>query len=263
MKGLMKQQSRFALLWLFALAGLLLFGARLPVGLAAEEPEGEKAEASYEVSTGDPVVGAVLQLLSADGSVVAEMVTDGEDIVLDAELIAGETYTLREVSAPAGFVKADDIVFTVSEDGSVDEIVMKDAPTTVKVYKKDARDRFLAGATLQILDKDGNVIEEWKSTEEPHVIAGKLIAGETYTLHEVSAPEGYLRADDQTFTVSADGSIDRLTVYNMTSVTPQTGEDDAWIWRSVIAGLASLTLFVGCGLYLSYKKFKEEQEREA
>ena len=237
MKGLIKQQSRFALLWLFALAGLLLFGARLPVGLAAEEPESEKAEASYEVSTGDPVVGAVLQLLSADGSVVAEMVTDGEDIVLDAELLAGETYTLREVSAPAGYVKADDIVFTVSEDGSVDEIVMKDAPTTVKVYKKDARDRFLAGATLQILDKNGSVVEEWTSETKAHVLRAKLLAGETYTLREVKAPDGYLTADDQTFTVSEDGSVDELTVYNVRSDTPTTGEESGNVWKWLLACL--------------------------
>ena len=248
----MKQQSRFALLWLFALAGLLLFGARLPVGLAAEEPEGEKAEASYEVSTGDPVVGAVLQLLSADGSVVAEMVTDGEDIVLDAELIAGETYTLREVSEPAGFVKADDIVFTVSEDGSVDEIVMKDAPTTVKVYKKDARDRFLAGATLQILDKNGSVVEEWTSETKEHVIRAKLIAGETYTLREKAAPEGFLTADDQTFTVSEDGSVDELTVYNMRSDTPTTGEEGPLFWFVVIGAIACL-LLTGVWLWIVWR----------
>lgn len=52
----------------------------------------------------------------------------------------------------------------------------------------------LPGAVMQVLDKDNNIIDQWTSGNEPHMIEGILIAGQTYVLHEVSAPAGYTLA---------------------------------------------------------------------
>ena len=46
----------------------------------------------------------------------------------------------------------------------------------------------LEGATIQIIDKDGNVVETWVSSDEVHTIEG-LTVGEEYTLRETVAPE--------------------------------------------------------------------------
>ena len=52
----------------------------------------------------------------------------------------------------------------------------------------------LTGATLTVLDKDGNVVDTWTSdAKEAHVIK-RLVVGETYTLREEFAPYGYLKA---------------------------------------------------------------------
>mgnify|MGYP000446597992 CR=1 FL=1 len=46
----------------------------------------------------------------------------------------------------------------------------------------------LTGATLTVLDKDGNVVDTWTSdAKEAHVIK-RLVVGETYTLREEFAP---------------------------------------------------------------------------
>ena len=65
----------------------------------------------------------------------------------------------------------------------------------------------VAGARLLLKDKEGNVIESWMSATEAHVFEQKLIAGETYTLAEVTAPSGYEVAADITFTVNKDGTV--------------------------------------------------------
>ena len=65
----------------------------------------------------------------------------------------------------------------------------------------------VAGARLLLKDKEGNVIESWMSVTEAHVFEQKLIAGETYTLAEVTAPSGYEVAADITFTVNKDGTV--------------------------------------------------------
>lgn len=256
MKAFIKRQRRVLLIGLLVGICLLTVGLLGHYSRAAENQAVTMQGHSYEIRTGEQMIGAVLHLLTADETLIAELVTDGGDIIFDAELTAGETYILREVAAPPGYVLAEDVIFNVSEDGSIDEIVMEDDYTKVEIVKLDGRDKPLPGALFQIIDKDGNVVEEWITTEEPHLICAKLIAGETYTLHEVKAPEGYLPADDQTFTVSMDGSLDRLTVYNIRSDTPQTG-DHSPIFLLVVIGAADVVFFIGAGLFIAWRKHGE------
>ena len=92
----------------------------------------------------------------------------------------------------------------MTEDGV---LLVEDAMTEVKVSKTDiANGEELEGATIQIIDKDGKVVEEWVSTKEAHVVKG-LKTGEKYTLHETVAPDGYSIAADTTFVLNEDGSI--------------------------------------------------------
>jgi len=107
---------------------------------------------------------------------------------------------------------------------SADEVIpcvtMIDCTTIVKISKQDmTTGTELAGATLQVIDKDGNVIEEWVSTNEPHFIEAKLIAGETYTLREITAPDGYNTAEDVEFTVNDDGSVTEVVMKDTKIVT--------------------------------------------
>ena len=79
--------------------------------------------------------------------------------------------------------------------------------TTVKSVKSGS---VVVGAVLQIIDSKGAVVEEWTTTKDDHVIKSKLVAGAKYTLHEKSAPKGYVVAADVPFKVSTDGSINEV-----------------------------------------------------
>ena len=80
--------------------------------------------------------------------------------------------------------------------------------TSVKINKVDIADgKLVEGAYLQILDQDGNVVDEWVSTKESHEVTG-LMTGETYTLHEMTAPDGYDLTEDTTFVLKEDRTID-------------------------------------------------------
>lgn len=162
--------------------------------------------------------GAVLQIEDADGNVVIEPWTTGETAkYLEGVLEAGKTYYLVETAAPAGYVKAEKVPFTVSADGSIDKVEMFDDTVKVNVTKKDiTNDEELPGATLQvikqILDAEGNVtkeevLESWTSTEKAHTIETKLTTGEEYVLREITAPDGYVRATDVKFKVEETGKI--------------------------------------------------------
>ena len=100
---------------------------------------------------------------------------------------------------------------------------MYDIPTSVSIRKVDADGKDISGAILQLLDKEGEVIEEWTTDGTAHVLTATLIAGETYTLHEVSAPDGYEVAEDQTFTVDENGhTTEVVMVDEKTPETPNT-----------------------------------------
>lgn len=145
---------------------------------------------------------------------------------------AGKSYVLIETAAPNGYTYTANISFTVKEDGTIetradkeenqpevdqpeidpteedDIYLVKDDVTRVSIKKMDITgQKEVAGARLLLKDKDGNVIESWMSTTEAHVFEQKLIAGETYTLTEVTAPSGYEVAADITFTVNKDGTV--------------------------------------------------------
>lgn len=167
----------------------------------------------HSVTSGAAVIGSHMQILDKSGNAVDDWITDGTDHVIDAKLIAGETYTLHEVSAPAGYVLAPDVTFTVSMDGSIDEIVMKDDYTKVQFIKlSELTDELLAGVHMQVWDKEENVVLDWITDGTVFQADGLLIAGETYTLHEVSAPNGYVLAPDVTFTVGTDGELQTITM---------------------------------------------------
>ena len=75
----------------------------------------------------------------------------------------------------------------------------------VEISKVDASNsKELPGAKLKITDADGNLVEEWTSTEESHFV--KLTYGE-YTLTEITAPKGYELAESIKFTVGKDGKV--------------------------------------------------------
>ncbi len=205
-------------------------------------------EISKQDIYGNELVGAKMQLDNSDGKVVEKWTSDGTNHVV-TELPAGD-YTLKEIAAPDGYVIATDIRFTVDVYGKITVenvdatavsengnplIVMVDDTTKVKISKRDiTTDKELAGATLQIIDEDGNVATEWVSTDEAHFIEGKLIAGKEYTLRETIAPDGYEIASEIKFTVNTDGSVTEVVMYDehtpdleipptVTIDTPNTG----------------------------------------
>ena len=77
---------------------------------------------------------------------------------------------------------------------------MKDELTHIQVLKTDEEGKPFAGNELAIVDADGNIIEQWTSTEEAQDVYG-LIGGATYTLKEIAPVNGYRTADPIEFTV--------------------------------------------------------------
>ena len=236
--------------------GYILSGKEYAVSIAEDgeviEITAENKPVTVEISKrdvyGNELVGAEMVLENADGETVDKWTSDGKNHIV-SKLGAGE-YVLKEIAAPDGYVIATDIKFTVDVYGNVTVenvdskalsdngyplIAMVDDTTKARISKQDVTTgKELPGATLQIIDENGNVVEEWVSTNEAHFIEGKLTAGKEYTLKEIIAPEGYEITNGIKFTVNADGTVTEVVMYDehtsdlatpptVTIDTPHTG----------------------------------------
>ena len=95
---------------------------------------------------------------------------------------------------------------------------MKDDYTKVDISKKDiVTKEELPGATLQIKDSNGSIIEEWVSSTEPHRI-NRLPVGD-YIIVEKQAPNGYLIAEKVKFTVTETGEIQKAEMFDAKDVS--------------------------------------------
>lgn len=88
---------------------------------------------------------------------------------------------------------------------------MKDKVMTVSKISLGGEE--IAGALLQVIDENGNVLEQWFSDGKAHHVSG-LEEGKTYTLHEDLAPLGFTLTNDITFTVSYEKENQKVEMVN-------------------------------------------------
>ena len=152
-----------------------------------------------EVTGTKEIEGAKMTVKDETGKTVDTWTSTKEEHYVSG-LEEGKKYTLIEETAPDGYVKAESIEFTVSKEKKNEAYIMKDKQ--VSVTKTDITGtQEVPGATLTVKDEDGNTVDTWVSGDKEHYVSG-LEEGKTYTLIEETAPEGYVRAAEITFTVT-------------------------------------------------------------
>lgn len=196
------------------------------------EYQGDKeAEVSYEfvfedepttvelsktdLTTGEELPGARLQLTDENGAVVEEWTSTKEPHIIK-ELVVGKSYTLTEIKPADGYATAESITFTVENTVEIQKQVMEDDVTKVEISKTDITgDNEIEGAKLTITDENGNIVETWTSGKEPHYIE-KLPIGK-YTLKEEQAPNGYVVSEEITFEVADTAEIQKVAMKDDTA----------------------------------------------
>lgn len=152
-----------------------------------------------DIAGTDEIKGAKMQVTDMNGKIIDTWTSTNKPHSIKG-LTEGHDYILTEITAPNGFVKAEPIKFTVSKEKKNQAVVMKDKQ--VKIFKTDLTGKKeVVGAHLEVRDEFNKVVDSWTSTHVPHYVSG-LEEGRTYTLIETTAPDGYVKAESITFTVS-------------------------------------------------------------
>ena len=209
--------------------------------------------------------GATLVVKDSAGNIVDKWISTNEVHYLK-DLKVGK-YTLSETIAPNGYdLSNETIEFEVKQDGKITPIIMYNAPkkvTIVKISKQDITNKKeLPGATLELRDSTGKLINTWVSTNEPYYISG-LKEGK-YTLKETIAPKGYdLSSETIEFEVKNDGKINIVVMYNKpTKETPKEEEVEVPITDTNISPIVyALGLsIIASGAYIVIKTAKKENK---
>ncbi|MDD3796770.1 MAG: SpaA isopeptide-forming pilin-related protein, partial [Lachnospiraceae bacterium] len=192
-----------------------------------------------DITTSEELPGAKLQILKKNEAGEEETATtiyykndtdtpdeklewiSGEEPRVIKGLPAGD-YILREITAPNGYTVAEDVAFTVSDDGTVkNKAEMKNAPIELEIGKTgftlDGEVVPLEGAKLEIREKTengsiGDIITNvygekmrFESAEKAVVLKG--VKPGSYWLVETEAPTGYTVADPIEITINEDMTV--------------------------------------------------------
>lgn len=191
---------------------------KVQVNVLKKEKDSEKvlSGAIFGLFAAEDIVSASGKILIEKDTIIELKTTDESGwIHFMADLPISAKYYLKEIYAPNGYVRGTETQeFTFEYQGdkttqAVYEFTFEDVQTSVELSKADLTDgKELPGASLQVLDSNGTVVEEWISTDEPHLIRG-LLVGETYTMVETKPADGYTTAESIEFKVEDTAEVQK------------------------------------------------------
>lgn len=166
----------------------------------------------------DPADGTVIykqgDLIAVNGNTSGIYTTNSTGEISITDLPLG-SYSIQESKALDGYVKDDHVYTFVLEQENDKQTAyihtqeLKNQKTKFSFMKYDEEGFELIGAELSLIDKDNIVIDSWTSGNKPHMLEG-LKVGESYTLTENNAPDGFVKAKDVTFTVKNTEEVQKI-----------------------------------------------------
>lgn len=129
------------------------------------------------------------------------------------------TWRIQETEAPAGYVAdptVHDLDIQTKKDGQDDSsqrVSIENDFTKVEIAKRStANEEPLEGAKLELADAEGNIVDRWTSSSEPHRI--DRIAPGAYVLTEIAPPQTHDQAERLSIDVKPTTAVQTFAMYD-------------------------------------------------
>ena len=148
-----------------------------------------------------PIPNATIQVVDKNGNVIMSTKTDSNGRVNKDKLPIGD-YTINVVQVPDGYNIPSNQTVQVKKNiltTVIFELEKGVGSLDVIVRDKDTKEP-IPNATIQIVDKNGNLLDTTTTDSNGKVTKDKLPTGD-YTIKVVQVPNGYTKPEDQTATI--------------------------------------------------------------
>ncbi|WP_088884212.1 SpaA isopeptide-forming pilin-related protein [Bacillus spizizenii] len=156
------------------------------VQLTKEDADGQKLE------------GAIFRIIDKEGNTVQEGLTSDENGRVAASGLAPGHYAFVETKAPSGYVlNTEKIEFTISDSAAgkpepVDAGIAINYKGSVELTKENTEGQKLEGAVFNIVDQEGNTVQEKLTSDKDGKVKASDLAPGRYAFIETKAPSGYV-----------------------------------------------------------------------
>lgn len=161
----------------------------------ANEEQAQLEVVKLDADTGDKLEGAVIRVAYDGGNDFWDLHTNASGKASLSNLKSG-TYSVKEISAPAGYLLNDTVQTVKLEAGKTASVTLKNKATPGILIKKYDEDTGmpLPDAEFSVVKKGGSIVYEGMTDKSGQIKVENLSEG-WYTITEIAAPKGYLIAD--------------------------------------------------------------------
>ncbi len=183
-----------------------------------------------DADTGEGIYGVTFLLYDSNKNPIGQYTSDQSGYVYIDEGLEDGRYYIREIEAADGYIKDDELKTIYLRNGSTTEIEWENTAIRgqIQIIKKSADDNpinglpagtLLEGATFQIIDKAGNVVDTITTDSNGRAVS-KLLPLSYYTIREISAPDYYaINTTEMTAYLEYEGQIVTFEVTNESVAT--------------------------------------------
>lgn len=161
----------------------------------ANEEQAQLEVVKIDADTGDKLEGAVIRVAYDGGNDFWDLHTNASGKASLSNLKSG-TYSVKEISAPAGYLLNDTVQTVKLEAGKTASVTLKNKEKPGILIKKYDEDTGmpLPDAEFSVVKKGGSIVYEGMTDKSGQIKVENLSEG-WYTITEIAAPKGYLIAD--------------------------------------------------------------------
>lgn len=143
-------------------------------------------------ATKKPLAGATIKIMTAEGALIKEAVTDESGFIIVDDLKPG-TYLIQEITAPPGYNLDNTVKTIVLKQNQAQKFELYNyEKSAIQILKKDSVTKEpLQGAKFKVSRSDGKIIGEYTTDASGTAVVLNLSEG-SYTIQEVQAPDGYI-----------------------------------------------------------------------